>query len=120
MTEIKRTRLEASRDVGRAYRWALLKADRETCARLDKQARDIGENWIAPEYIPAAAAEQALESVLTPPRIAELTQIPVGTIYSWISRGLLIAVEGNGPAKYRVRDVIAVEARRRVRRLDSA
>lgn len=122
MAEVKRTRLEMSRDVGRAYRWALFKADRETCARLDKEAREVGEGWIAPEHIPADAAEEALEAVMTPPRISELTHIPVGTIYSWISRGLLAAApaDGTGIVKYRVRDVIAVEGRRRVRRLDSA
>lgn len=120
--EVKRTRLEWARDVARAYRWALLKADPEKCARLDIEARKAGQRWIAPEYLPPEAMEEAAAKVLPPSQLALLASIPVGTIYSWISRGLLKPVpsEEAGPARYAVRDALALDARRKARRVDSA
>lgn len=124
MPEYQRTNLEWARDVARAYRWELMKVDPEVCEKLDERARGAGQHWVAPQYIPAAVAEEAITSKLTPARIAEISGVPVGTIYSWISRGLLSPVPredgDDGPAKYLMRDAVAIEARRRVRRLDSA
>lgn len=124
MEEVKRTRLEWARDTARAYRWALLKADPDKCNRLDIEARKVGQNWVAPEYISAEAMEEAAAQALSPALVAFATGVPVGTIYSWVSRGLLKPApqeEGeSGPAKYLVRDVTAIDARRKARRLDSA
>lgn len=121
MTEIQRTLLEWARDAARAYRWALMKVDPVMCAKLDAEARAAGQNWIAPQHIPARAAEQLASAVMTPAEIAKESGIPVGTIYSWVSRGLLHPANGDeSPAKYLVADVVSIHARRNVRRLDSA
>lgn len=125
MTEVQRTALDWARDIARAYRWALRAADPDRCAKLDAQARELGQNWIAPTYIPAGAAEEAMHAVLSPKDIAALLGVPAGTIYGWASKGLLkpSAVDEKGepfpagaPAKYLVKDVLDVEARRRVKR----
>jgi hypothetical protein len=122
--DLKPTRLDMAMKTARAYRWALLRADPQACTELDEQARAAKQHWIAPQYIPTAVAEEAITATLVPARIAEVSGVPTGTIYSWISRGLLTPApreEGDdGPAKYLVRDVLAIEGRRRVRRLDSA
>lgn len=129
MTEIARTSLDWARDIARAYRWALMRLAPEECARLDEQARVVGQRWITPQYIPAEAADFADEAVMSPKDIAHLWGIPVGTIYGWVSKGLLKPsavdehgrpVEPGAPAKYLVRDVKSVEERRMVRRLDIA
>ncbi|WP_227979962.1 hypothetical protein [Nocardia spumae] len=120
MPEVHRTRLEWARDVARAYRGALLKVDPDMCARLDGEAHKFGQGWVAPKIIPTAVAEEAVTAAATPARIAEICGIPAGTIYSWISRGLLTPVDDSRPAKYLVRDVAGVDARRKARRLDSA
>jgi hypothetical protein len=122
--EIKRTSLDWARDIARLYRRALYLVDPEGCEKLDEQARAKGHHWVAPHSIPAEAAEEAINAVMVPARIAEVTGIPVGTIYSWISRRLLKPVpdesgEG-GPAKYLVRDAFVLQSRRQVRRLDIA
>lgn len=121
---LKPTRLDMAMKTAKAYRQALLRADPVACAELDELARRAKQHWVAPQYIPAEVAEEAITAVLVPARIAEICGLPVGTIYSWISRGLLTPVpreEGDdGPAKYLMRDVLAIEGRRRVRRLDSA
>lgn len=114
MTEIKRTRLEWARDTARAYRAELLKADPEACERLDDQARAVGQRWVAPQIIPADVAEESVMAAVIPARIAEITGVPVGTIYSWISRGLLKPVDPEErPARYLVRDVAGFDARRK-------
>jgi DNA-directed RNA polymerase specialized sigma24 family protein len=124
MTRAKaqRTSLDWARDVARSYRSALHAVDPDRCAQLDDIARQRGQLWIAPTEIPAHLVEEALDAVLTAADIAHLWGIPVGTIYSWASRGLLLPANPGaaGPAKYLVRDVIQVESRRKVRRLDSA
>ncbi|MFG1794162.1 hypothetical protein [Nocardia sp. NPDC049149] len=121
MAEVQRTQLEWARDAARGYRWALMKADPQRCRELDEQARAAGQHWIAPEYVPPDAAERLVAAVLTPAEIAKASTIPVGTIYSWISRGLLQPVDANeSPARYRVLDVVNIQARRKVRRLDTA
>lgn len=117
MTEITHNNLQWARDVAKAYRMALRKADPDQCAILDEQARALGQRWIAPAYIPPDIAAEAVHSALTPVDIARVCDIPVGTIYSWVSRGLLHPA---GPGKYWVRDAISLNSHRRVRRLDSA
>ena len=120
MAEVTRTRLEWARDTARAYRWALLKADPDKCRRLDVEARKVGQGWVAPECISAEAMEEAATQALSPAQLAWATGVPVGTIYSWVSRGLLKPVDESGPSRYAVRDVTAIDARRKARRLDSA
>lgn len=112
---IKRTSLDWARDIARSYRSALHAIDPQRCAELDELARDRGQNWIAPVNIPAHLVDDALDAVMTPADIAHFWGSSVGTIYSWVSRGQLKpANEGEpGPAKYRVRDVLAAEARRK-------
>lgn len=117
MTEFTRNSLEWARDVAKAYRMALRQADPEQCAVLDERARAVGQRWIAPEYIPPDVAAEAVQSALTPADIARVCGIPVGTIYSWVSRGML---QPAGPGTYWVRDAISLNSHRRVRRLDSA
>lgn len=129
MAEIIRTNLDWARDVARAYRRALRAADPKRCAELDTEAVNAGQRWIAPTLIPAEAAIEILDSVLSPIEIAEHLAFPVNTIYGWVSKGLLkpspVDTDGkplpaDSPARYRVRDVMNVEARRKVRRLDIA
>lgn len=119
---IKRTSLDWARDIARSYRSALFQVDPERCAQLDELARKRGQRWIAPVEIPAHLVQEALDAILTPADIAHFWGTPVGTIYSWVSRGLLDRAnpDDKGPAKYLVRDVMAVESRRKVCRLDSA
>lgn len=115
MGEFKRTQLQAARDVARAYRWRLMTTDRAACEELDREAREAGHSWIAPLSLPARAAEEVIESEMVPARLAEVSGIPVGTIYSWISRGLLKPVPSeSGPARYATRDVLVLMSRRRV------
>lgn len=129
MSEVNRTSLDWARDIARAYRWALMRVAPAECERLDADARATGQRWITPLHIPADAADHAEEAVMSPKDIAHLWGIPVGTIYGWASKGLLkpSLVDENGrpvepgqPAKYLVSDVMSVESRRMVRRLDIA
>lgn len=114
MTEVKRTRLAWAQDIARAYRRELMKAAPEVCNKLDQQAIAVGQPWIAPRLIPLAVAEEAITTAAIPARIAEILGIPVGTIYSWISRGLLEPVDPDEhPAKYWVRDVASFDTRRK-------
>lgn len=114
MAEVQRTLLEWARDAARAYRWALMKVDPVMCAKLDTEARAAGQNWIAPEHVPARVAEQLVAATMTPAEIARQSGIPAGTIYSWISRGLLHPANGDEtPAKYRVADVVNIHTRRK-------
>ncbi|WP_305780030.1 hypothetical protein [Nocardia nova] len=114
MTEVHRTRLAWAQDIARAYRRELMKAAPDVCSRLDAQAIAVGQPWIAPRLIPLAAAEESVTAAMIPPRIAEMTGVPVGTIYSWISRGLLTPVDPEEhPARYMVRDVASIDARRK-------
>lgn len=126
---IKRTNLDWARDVARRYRTVLALVSPEKCAEVDEEAKAAGQSWIAPTQISAEAAIELLESVLAPRDISFATGIPVGTIYAWVSKGLLkpspVDREGKrfrpgAPAKYLVRDVMTIEGRRRVRRLDIA
>ncbi|MFE7799028.1 hypothetical protein [Nocardia sp. NPDC057440] len=118
---IKRTSLDWARDIARSYRSALHAVDPERCAQLDEVARKRGQQWIAPSQIPAHLVDEALDAVLSPLDIAHLWSIPVGTIYGWVSKGLLKPMEGKGrSAKYRVRDVFDVSAKARASRVDSA
>jgi hypothetical protein len=116
-----RTSLDWARDIAHLYRRALYFVDPERCERLDEQARAKGHHWIAPQPLTAEAAEEVITSVVVPARMAEIIGTPVGTIYSWSSRGLLKPVPGEcGPAKYLVRDALVLQTRRQVRRLDIA
>ncbi|MET9286485.1 hypothetical protein [Nocardia beijingensis] len=116
-TLVKRTRMEWLRVLTRSYRRALLKADPDACAKIDAQARAAGQAWIVPDEVSAEEAEQEVNAVLSPVEISRRAGIPVGTIYSWASRGLIEPVE---PGKYLVKDVLTVQARGRVSRLDIA
>lgn len=129
MTEVRRNNLDWARDFARSYRWALLKADPQRCAELDAEAMETKQYWIAPRRMPTEAAIELLDAVLTPTEIANALAFPVGTIYGWVSKGLLKPSETDshgepldpaGTAKYRVKDVLSVQSRRRVRRLDIA
>ncbi|WP_454199560.1 hypothetical protein [Nocardia sp. Marseille-Q1738] len=116
-----RTSLDWARDIAHLYRRALYLVDPERCEKLDEQARAKGHHWIAPQPLTAEAAEEVITSVVVPVRMAEIIGTPVGTIYSWISRGLLKPVpDETGPAKYLVRDALVLQTRRQVRRLDIA
>jgi hypothetical protein len=117
--EIKRTRLDWARYFATTYRRALLKVDPKACAQLDKRAREVGQEWVAPEPIAPKVAAHMVRQILAPADIARVAGVPVGTIYSWISRGLLTAPEG-AKGKYLVRDALELDARRKVRRLDTA
>lgn len=117
MTEIRRNNLAWARDIARAYRMALRAADPEKCAELDAKAHEVGQRWIAPLFLPPDAAAEAIYAEMTPTELAEMCGIPVGTIYSWVSRGLL---EPASAGKYLVRDAISLNSHRRARRLDSA
>lgn len=112
---IKRTNLDWARDIARSYRSALHAVDPQRCAELDDLARQRGQQWVAPVAIPAHLVNEALDAVLTPADIAHFWGTPVGTIYSWVSRGLLKPANEDepGPAKYLVRDVMAAESRRK-------
>lgn len=112
---IKRTSLDWARDIARSYRSALHAVDPDRCAQLDELARERGQKWIAPVNIPAHLVDDALDAVMTPADIAHFWGTPVGTIYCWVSRGQLERANPDdpGPAKYRVRDVMAAESRRK-------
>lgn len=127
--EVTRTNLDWARDFARAYRWALRKSDPQRCDELDADAIATGQYWIAPTKIPVEAAIELIEAVLSPKELAQALGFPVGTIYGWASKGLLKPadtdsqgqpLEPGAPAKYRVKDVLAVDGRRRARRLDIA
>lgn len=126
---IKRTNLDWARDVARRYRSVLALVSPEKCAEVDEEARAAGQTWVAPTLLPADAAAELLGSVLAPLDIAAATGVPAATIYGWVSKGLLepSPVDSDGkpfrpgePAKYLVSDVMSVQGRRRVRRLDIA
>lgn len=121
VSEIKRSTLDWARDIARSYRSALHAENPERCAQLDEVARKRGQQWIAPVQIPSHLVDEALDAVLSPLDIAHLWGIPVGTIYGWVSKGLLTPTEGSGrSAKYLVRDVFEVRKKARASRVDSA
>lgn len=123
------TTLERSRRIARSYRDALMAIDPEHCRFLDGRAVAVGQAWVCPTRLSADEAIEALDSVLGPKELATLLGIPAATIYGWASKGLLLRAKedadgkklpASAPAKYRVRDVVAIGNRRRVRRLDIA
>jgi hypothetical protein len=129
MSEYKRTTLELARDVAHMYRRTLMRIAPNECAILDDMARKAGQRWAAPTYLPAEAADNAEEAVMSPKDIADLWGIPVGTIYGWVSKGFLKPspvdedgdpVKPGAPAKYLVGDVMSAANRRRARQLDIA
>jgi hypothetical protein len=129
VTEIKRSNLDWARDIARSYRSALHSVDPDRCAQLDEVARKRNQHWIAPTEIPAHLVDDALDAVLSAIDIQHFWAIPVGTIYGWVSKGLLTPANpdpdtGELPtgraAKYRVRDVFLVAGRGRASRLDIA
>lgn len=126
---IKRTNLDWARDVARRYRAVLALISPEKCAEVDEEVRGAGQIWAVPTMLPTEVAVELLSSVLSPPDIAAATGVPAATIYGWVSKGLLepspVDSDGNPfrpgePAKYLVSDVMSVQGRRRVRRLDIA
>lgn len=69
--------------------------------------------------------EHRAEDYVTTEQAADLAKVPVGTVYSWASRGKLAAVGvANGIRYYAAAEVIRVEAatrrRPRLRRLAGA
>jgi hypothetical protein len=123
------TTLERARRIARSYRDALMNFAPEHCRSLDERAVQVGQAWVCPTQLSAAAAEEALDSVMGPKDIAVLLGVPAATIYGWASKGLLVratedadgkALSPSSPPMYRVKDVVDVGNRRRVRRLDIA
>lgn len=114
MTETKRTSLEWARDIAHSYRWALLKADPETCAKLDAQAAAVGQRWLTPlRRVPTAAADESLNAEMSPADIEYFYGIPAGTLYGWVSKGLLTNRGKKGAPMYLVSEVFEVDGRRR-------
>lgn len=115
MTETRRTSLEWARDIAHAYRWALLKSDPESCAKLDEQAAAVGQRWVTPlRRVPTAAADDSLDVEMSPADIEYFYGIPAATLYGWASKGLLTNKGVKGAPKYLVADVFAAEGRRRM------
>lgn len=113
MTEVKRSNLEWARDIARMYRAALKKVAPERCAELDERARERGQRWIAPTYLPPITADQAMDAVLAAKDIEEFWGIPAATIWGWSSKGLLTNHGQPRAPKFRVSEVLAVESRGR-------
>lgn len=113
MTEIHRTSLDWARDIARAYRAALRAAAPEKCAELDELARDRGQRWVAPEFIPADTADDSMEKVLAPKEIEQFWGVPAATIYGWASKGRLENRGRKGAPRFLVSDVLALGARRK-------
>lgn len=113
MTEVHRTNLEWARDVARAYRSALRVADPTKCAELDDMARKRGQRWVAPTYLPAAAAEHGQDAVLPAKDIQQFWGVPAATIWAWSSKGLLPNHGRPRAPRFKVSEVLAVEARHR-------
>lgn len=110
------TALEAARAVARSYRDALHTADPVLCAHLDERARDRGHGWwlLQPADIPADLVDDALDALLSAPDIEHFCGVSSRTVRSWDRRGLLGRHAGpDGSPRYRVREVLAVEARNR-------
>lgn len=124
----RHTPLQMARLVGLSYRRELHAVDPVRCAQLDEAAHKIGQHWIAPVPIPGHLMDDAMAAELSAADIAHFWGIPTGTIYGWVSKGLLVAanVDQHGKpqtgraAKYRVSDVFEVEGRGRASRVDSA
>lgn len=112
------TALEAARAVARSYRGALHAADPALCAHLDEAARDRGHGWwlLAPADIPADLVDDAMDALLSAPDIEHFYGISSRTIRSWDRRkvpGMQRYSAADGSPRYRVREVLAVEARNR-------
>lgn len=113
MTEVHRTNLEWARDIARAYRGALRAVDPAKCKELDDLARKRGQRWIAPTFLPAEAATDGMDAVLSAKQIEQFWGIPASTIWGWASKGLLTNRGQRGASKYMVQDVFDVERRNR-------
>ncbi|MFC9432721.1 hypothetical protein [Nocardia sp. NPDC057030] len=116
-----------ARAIALSYRSALHAENPQRCSQLDDAARQLGQHWIAPAFLPAHLVADAMEKEMSVVDIAHFWGIPANTIYGWVSKGLLRAAntdaDGNPctgrSAKYRVSDVFRVEGRNRVRQVDT-
>lgn len=113
MAEPKRTPLEWARITARAYRSLALAADPEGCRKLDMVARRQKQWWVAPTYLPAEVAEEAMDAVLSAKDIEHFLGVPAHSIWGWSSKGLLTNRGEPGKPKFRVSEVLEVEGRGR-------
>lgn len=127
MAEIRRSHLDWARDIARAYRAALRAIAPEKCAELDELARARGQRWIAPVIILPGALDEAMDKQLSAAQIEQLLDIPASTVRSWArpsrrdpddpTKPLLARyADAGGRPLYVPREVLAVQARHRVKR----
>jgi hypothetical protein len=102
--------LDRSRIVARSYREALRMNFPELCARIDEHMLGLGQTWVVPQI-----AQYELDDLLTAQQAADYCGIEKQTLQVWKSRGLTVIETVDG-RRYRVADLLAYQAERRVRR----
>lgn len=102
--------LDRARRVAREYRDALAATDPQRCAALDQRVVELGQPWIVPQPVTVGP-----DDLLTAEQLADYAQVGVRTINEWRRRGLEAVDTVDGP-RYRPRDLIAWDTRRRERR----
>ncbi|WP_433661062.1 hypothetical protein ACQPW1_01960 [Nocardia sp. CA-128927] len=101
------TALQRARKIAGSYRAALYAAAPQRCSELDRRAVELGQGWVAPVELPAHLVEHALDAELSAADIEHFWRIPVSTIRTWASRGLITGKPGpHGVLVYPVGEVL--------------
>ncbi|GAA1962044.1 helix-turn-helix domain-containing protein [Amycolatopsis minnesotensis] len=106
--------LDRARRVARTYREALLRDAPETCAELDDRCRELGQSWVVPKPLTFGQ-----DDLLDADEVADMCDVRPGTVRQWRRRGLPTVDTVDG-VRYRVADVLAYHADRRIRRANMA
>ena len=106
--------LDIARRLLQSYRSALKQIDPEACRRIDDDATNLGQGWVAPR-VETVNPDDLVSAV----DAAALVGVEVATIYQWASRKHIPRHHTTGrPTRYRVGDILDhVAASRRARAL---
>lgn len=107
------TALDKARRIALAYRRALQAVDPQRATEIDAKARELGQWWAAPTELAPDAAEALMGAELSPVEIEQSIGIAAGTVRVWANRGLLTNHGEKGRPRFRVVEVLEIEARNR-------
>lgn len=102
--------LDRARRIAESYRTALLRADPNTCARLDANAIRVGQGWVVPQL-----ATLDLDDLVDAYELAAYCYVEASTVDVWVGRGLDFKDTPDG-RRFTVRGYLDFQAEQRRRR----
>lgn len=98
--------LDKARRVARDYRNELHRIAPEQCARMDEQARRLGQGWVTPQI-----AHVDLDDFVRAADLSEMVGVSRDVIYQWAHRGHIARYrDDSGRTVYLVREVVEYHA----------